>query len=99
MRDIIRLNPFTFYGTKVDEYPQGIIDVVFKVVDFMGVNPREKEELASYPLKDVAPVWFKKWRKKRPLQEGPVDWEVFKKDFLYRFFPIDLRERECWWNS
>ena len=43
------MNPPTFCGTKLDEYPQGFIDEVFKVVDAMGVNPREKEELVTYP--------------------------------------------------
>ena len=41
------MNPPTFHGTKVDEDPQGFIDEVLKVVDVMGLNPREKAELAS----------------------------------------------------
>ena len=28
-----------------------------------------------------------------PLERGPVDWEEFKKDFLDRFFPLELREK------
>ena len=32
----MRMNPPTFHGTKVDEYPQGFIDEVFKVADAMG---------------------------------------------------------------
>ena len=52
------MNPPTFHGTKVDEYPQGFIDEVFKVVDAMGVNTREKTKLATYKLKDIAQVWF-----------------------------------------
>ena len=43
----MRINPYTFHGTKVVEDPQGFIDEVFKVVDVMGLNPREKGELAS----------------------------------------------------
>lgn len=42
IRDFMRMNPPTFHGTKVDEDPQGFIDKVFKVVDAMGVTPREK---------------------------------------------------------
>ena len=68
------MNPPTFHGTKVDEDPQGFIDEVFKVVDAMGVTPREKVELASYQLKDVPQVWFGKCRYERPLRDGPVDW-------------------------
>ena len=54
IRDFMRTNPSTFNDTKVDEYPQGFIDEIFKVVDSMGVTPREKVELAAYKLKDVA---------------------------------------------
>ena len=38
------MNPPTFHGTKVDEYPQGFIDEVFNVVDVMCVNASEKAE-------------------------------------------------------
>ena len=57
-RDFMRINPLTFHATKVDEDPQGFIDDVFKVVDVMGVTPREKANLATYQLEDVAEVWF-----------------------------------------
>ena len=67
------MNPPIFHGTKVDEYPQGFIDEIFKVVDSMGVTPREKAELAAYQLKDVAQVWFEQWRDHRPLRDGPVN--------------------------
>ncbi|KAK4721406.1 hypothetical protein R3W88_011639 [Solanum pinnatisectum] len=38
IRDFTRMNPPTFYGSKVDEDPQGFIEKVFKVVDAMGMN-------------------------------------------------------------
>uniref|UniRef100_M1DPX8 Gag-pol polyprotein n=1 Tax=Solanum tuberosum TaxID=4113 RepID=M1DPX8_SOLTU len=57
IRDFTRMNPPTFYGSKVDEDPQEFIDEVFKVLEAMGVSPREKVELAAYQLKDVAQVW------------------------------------------
>ena len=63
----MRINPPSFHGTKVDEDPKDFIDEVFKVVDSMGVTPREKAELAAYQLKDVAQVGFEQWRIKRPL--------------------------------
>ena len=40
IQDFVRMNTPTFHGTKVDEDPQGFIDELFKVVNFMGVNPR-----------------------------------------------------------
>ena len=79
------MKPPTFHDTKVDE------DVVSKVVDAMGVTRREKAKLATNQLKDVAQVWFEQWRDERYLRDGSVDLEVFKRAFLDRFFPIDLR--------
>lgn len=87
------MNPPIFHGTKVDEDPQGFIDEVFKVVDTMGVTPREKAELDAYQLKDVAQMWFEQWRVERPLERGLVDWEEFKEAFLYRFFSLEWREK------
>ena len=40
--DFMRMNPPTFHGTKGDKDPQSLIDEIFKVVDAMGVTPREK---------------------------------------------------------
>ena len=78
----------------MDEDPQGFIDEVSKVVDAMGVTPIEKQELASYQLNNVAQVWLQQKRDKRPIREGPVDWEVFRITFLDRFSPIEMRERK-----
>ena len=47
IQDFMRMNPPTFHGTKVDEDPHCFIDEVLKVVDTIGVTPREKQ---SYPL-------------------------------------------------
>ena len=94
LRDFTRMNPPTFFGSKVDEDPQNFIDEVFKIVDAMGVTPREKAELASYQLKDVAQVWFEQWRDERPIGADPIDWGVFKTAFLDRCFPLELREQK-----
>ena len=58
IREFMRMNPPTFHGTNVDEDPQGFIDEVLKMVDAIGVTPREKAELGAYQLKYVAQVWF-----------------------------------------
>ena len=44
------MNPPTFFGSKVEEDPQGFIDKVFKVRDSIGVPSQEKAELAAYKL-------------------------------------------------
>ena len=38
LRDFSRMNHPTFYGSKVDEYPQEFIDEVYKILYAMGVS-------------------------------------------------------------
>lgn len=40
-----------FFGSEVEEYPQGFIDDIFKVLDAIAVSLQEKVELVSYRLK------------------------------------------------
>jgi len=43
-------------------------------------------------LKGVAQIWYGQWKGSRPVEPGPIEWEVFEKAFLDRFFPLELRE-------
>ena len=52
----------------------------------------EKDELASYQLKDVAQIWCKMWQNSRALGGGPITWELFKTTFWERFFPTEMKE-------
>ena len=58
----------------------------------MGLTTSEKAELATYQLKDVAQTWYVQWRDNRTLRSRSVTWEIFKKDFLDKFFPRKKRE-------
>ncbi|TMX00127.1 hypothetical protein EJD97_001356 [Solanum chilense] len=53
-----RMNPPTFFVSKVEEDPQRFIDEVLKVLDAMDVSSEEKVKLATYQLKDVDQVWY-----------------------------------------
>ena len=59
-----------FFGSKVEEDPQGFSDEVFKVLDAMGVSSQEKVELSVYQLKDVDQVWYEEWKDERPVIES-----------------------------
>ena len=72
LRDFTRMNPPTFYDSKVEEDQQGFIDEVFKVLDAMGVSSQEKAKLGAYQLKDVAQVWYEQWKDERPVREGQI---------------------------
>ena len=57
----------------------------------MRLDNSEKDEVATYQLKDVAQTWYVQWKDNRPLRGRPVTWEVFKKAFLDRFIPRENR--------
>ena len=58
VRDFVRINPHIFLVSKVGEDHQEFIDGEYKVLSAMGVTSREKEELASYQLRDGSQVWY-----------------------------------------
>ena len=58
----------------------------------MGVSSREKAELASYQLKEVAQIWYTQWKANRPEEAGPLEWQEFKEAFLGKYFPLEKRE-------
>ena len=65
---------------------------VYTIVHAMGVTFREKGELASYQLKDVAKMWYTQWKGTRPEESGPIEWEEFKEVFLGKYFPREMRK-------
>ncbi|XP_049359583.1 uncharacterized protein LOC125824280 [Solanum verrucosum] len=86
------MNPSIFLGSRIGEDPPGFLDEIFKIVDAMGVSFREKAELASYQLKEVAQIWYTQWKANRLEKAGPIEWEEFKESFLGKYFPLEKRE-------
>ena len=68
------MNTPTFYGSKVEEDPQGFIHEVFNVLDVMGVSSQEKTELSTYQIKDLAQVWHEQLKDERPIIEVRTTW-------------------------
>ncbi|XP_049399690.1 uncharacterized protein LOC125863705 [Solanum stenotomum] len=58
VREVLKMNPPEFYGSKVEEDPNGFIEEVYKVLAIIGVTSRDRAELAAYQLKDVARIRF-----------------------------------------
>ena len=68
LRDFTRMNPPTFYQSKVEEDPQEFIDEIYKILHVMGLITSEKDDLDTYQLKDVAQICYVQWRDNRPLR-------------------------------
>ena len=81
LRDFVRMNPSIFLGSKVGDDSQEFLYVVYNVLSDMGVTSREKAELASYQLREVAQVWYTQWKDNKPVRLGLIKWEKFKKLF------------------
>ena len=81
-----------FFGSKLNEDPQDFLDEIYKILYVMGVNSIEKDELASYQLKDVSQTWNTQWKDNMALKAGPISWEVFRREFLDSFFPAEKSE-------
>ena len=61
LRDITKMNPPSFKGSKTLEDTQDFVDEVHKIFVAMGATDTEKAELTSYQLKDGAQTWCKMW--------------------------------------
>lgn len=48
IRNFTRMDPSTFYGSNIEEDPQGFINELFKVFVAISVCSQEKEELVAY---------------------------------------------------
>ena len=52
------INTPMFFGCKVNQDTQDFIDIVYKILYYMGVSSNKKAELDSYKLKDVTQTWY-----------------------------------------
>ena len=90
--DIVRMNPYEFLGSQTNEDPQNFLDEMKKIFEVMQVTRNDRVELASYQLKDIAHIWYTRWKVNRGVDATPITWDCFSKTFPDRFFPIELRE-------
>ena len=59
LRDFAKINPPIYFRSRTNEDPQEFVDEVYKILCAMGLNEKEKDELAPCQLNDVAHVWYK----------------------------------------
>ena len=91
LRDFTRMNPLIFTRSKLRRMPKSLWMRCIRYW-FLGAPDTEKEELASYLLKDIAQTWCKIWQDSRVLGRVPITLLLFKTTFLERLFPREMRE-------
>ena len=84
--EFARMNPFIVLGPKAEEDTQDFLDGVYKVLNVMGVISKDNTELASYQLREVSQVRYTQWKYNRPIESAPIEWEEFKRAFLWKYF-------------
>uniref|UniRef100_M1DL44 Gag-pol polyprotein n=1 Tax=Solanum tuberosum TaxID=4113 RepID=M1DL44_SOLTU len=58
IREFLRMNPPSFFGSSVTEDPKNFVEELQKVFEVMHVADVERVELAVYQLKGVARIWL-----------------------------------------
>ena len=53
------MNTPVYIGYKTNEDPHVFADEVYKILFAMGINKKEKAELAAYQLNYVDQIWYK----------------------------------------
>ena len=86
------MNPPIFKGSRRSEDPQEFQDELHKILIAMGSIGTEKNDVASYLLKDVAQTWCKMCQDSCVLGGVTVTWELFNTTFMERFFPREMRK-------
>ena len=94
VRDIVKINPPEFLGSQANKDPQNFMDEIKKIFEVMKVIGKDRVELESYQLKDVAHIWYTQWKENRGVDAAPITWDCFSDSFLDRFFPIEFREEK-----
>ena len=86
--DFVRMNHPMFLGSEMGDDPQEFIDEVYNIVHAIRVTSREKAELASYQLKDLAQVWYTQWTDNRPGSPVRLSGKNLRMFFLVNTFPV-----------
>lgn len=87
LREITKMNPHMFFGSRSEEDSQYFLDEVYKILYDMGVTSFTRAMLEAYELQDVTQTWFTQWRDNKALKCGLVTSKILKKALVDRFFP------------
>ncbi|MCI22171.1 hypothetical protein A2U01_0043347, partial [Trifolium medium] len=60
----------------------------------MGCSEENKVTLGTYMLREEANHWWKNARQRLGVGGVVITWERFKREFLIKYFPADVRNRK-----
>jgi len=90
----MRNNPHTFKGRYNPEGAQNWLQGIERIFRAMASTNEKKVRLATHMLAEEDEFW---WGNAHQRLEGEgivVTWEVFREDFLGKYFPADVRNKK-----
>ncbi|MCI62112.1 hypothetical protein A2U01_0083369, partial [Trifolium medium] len=67
------------------------VEIIFEA---MGCSEENMTTLGAYVLRDEANHWWKNSKQRIGAGGVVITWEMFKREFLMKYFPADVRNRK-----
>ncbi|KAK2397792.1 cleavage and polyadenylation specificity factor subunit [Trifolium repens] len=90
----LKNQPTTFAGGFEPEGAQKWIEDIERIFAAMGYTEEQKVVLGTYMLRDDADYWWKHASLRCGFGGVVLTWTMFKREFLNRYFPMDVRNRK-----
>ena len=94
MSEFQRMSPPGFEGGFNPNGAQRWVQEMEKRFETLGCTDVQKATYAVFMLSGEAETWWKHARQVLGLEAGAVTWTVFKKSFLEKYFPEDIRNKK-----
>jgi hypothetical protein len=90
----MRNNPPTFKGRYDPEGAQVWLQGIERIFRAMVTTDEQKVRLATHMLAEEAEYWWTNTRQRMEAVGAGITWEVFRREFLDKYFPADVRNKK-----
>ena len=90
----LKNNPQAFKGGYNPEGAQKWLEGMEKIFGAMRCSEVQKVTLGTYMLQDDANYWWKNASQRLGYDGAVITWDIFKREFLIKYFPTDVRNRK-----
>ncbi|KAK2452132.1 hypothetical protein QL285_011125 [Trifolium repens] len=90
----LKNNPQSFKGGYNPEGAQKWLEGMEKIFGAMRCSEVQKVTLGTYMLQDDANYWWKNASQRLGYDGAVITWDIFKREFLIKYFPTDVRNRK-----
>ncbi|KAK2375585.1 cleavage and polyadenylation specificity factor subunit [Trifolium repens] len=90
----LKNNPQAFNGGHNPDGAQKWLESMEKIFGAMRCSETQKVTLGTYMLQEDANYWWKNASQRLGYGNVVITWEIFKREFLVKYFPADMRNRK-----